>query len=561
VQKKRNGPNKKDFPFCAQGHQYALDILSGEIASCVYVKGACERYLKDLDRNDIFMDWERAERYLRLVQKFPHVKGNWKTENVTFLPWQHFVWMNIMGWMSKITGQRRFRIAHVEVSRGNSKSTMASMAVLYFLALDNPKGNEISTVASRKEQARIVLDAARAMARKAEGYRTNTGVKVQAHAILHEKSNSKARALSADASGLDGLQDILAVCDELHAMNRETFEVITSGMSKRTDSLTLCITTAGFDIDSVGYSQSIYAKKVSLGETEDDQMFSIVYTLDEKDDIFDPKNWIKANPGYGDSVDPYTFEAKAKKAQEMPSDIPNFKVKHLNIWLSEANAYFDMSKWNYCYDPNIKLEDFKGQRCVVGVDLASKIDITSFGYIFKKDDIYYLFDRSYIPEATVREVRNTLYDDCIARGHLIQTKGEAINYDELKRQIIADSKYFDIIEVPYDPWSATHFAQELCNERIEMTEFRFNTANLSEPTKNMNALLKQKRIRHNGSPLLKWAFSNIVCKIDAADNIFPKKTHDRLKIDPAIALIMALAVWMQQENKVSVYNERGIRFL
>jgi phage terminase large subunit-like protein len=311
----------------------------------------------------------------------------------------------------------------------------------------------------------------------------------------------------------------------------------------------------------VGFSQSFYAKKVATGEVEDDQFFSAVYTLDETDDIFDPANWIKANPGYGDSVDPVTFEAKAKKAQEVQSDLANFKVKHLNIWLSEARAYYDTNKWDACADPTIKMEDFKGQKCIVGVDLASKIDLTSLGFIFKKEDKFYIFDKSYIPEATVKDVRSSLYEDCIGSGHLISTKGEAIHYPHIKEELLNIHKEYKIMEALYDPWNATSFAQDLSKERIEMVEFRFNTANLSEPTKHLDALIRQGRIVHNGSPLLRWCLGNVVCKEDAAGNVFPRKSHEKLKIDPIIALLMALASWMQKEKKESIYEEKGLRFL
>ena len=101
-------------------------------------------------------------------------------------------------------------------------------------------------------------------------------------------------------------------------------------MSKRRDSLMLVITTAGFDTSGIGYSQSVYAKKVALQETEDESFFSIVFTLDEKDDFMKPENWIKANPNMDVSVDPENFEAKAKKAYANGADLTNFKVKHLN---------------------------------------------------------------------------------------------------------------------------------------------------------------------------------------------------------------------------------------
>lgn len=563
--------NPETYPNCARGHQYALDVINGKIISGFYVRKACERYLREVSsyNDNYFFQPEKAERYLRNVQRFHHVIGKWKTANIIYEPWQCFVWMNIMGFISRESGFRRFRVAHVEVARGNAKSTMASNAALYFMALDDPQGNQVATAATKKEQARIVLDAARAMAKKNQSFLKATGVQVRAHAIVHEKSNSIIRALSSEASSLDGLNDVLAVLDELHAMDRDTFEVITSGMSKRKDSLTLCITTAGFDIDSVGHSQSEYAKRLLKGEFEDDQFFAVIYTLDKKDvsvgimeddDIWDENNWPKANPGWGVSVDPVTFRAKMEKARKTPADLPGIKVKHLNIWLSEANAYFDVNEWDKCADPSIKIEDFKKHRAKMGLDLASHIDITSWAQLFYKDDKYYIFTKNYIPEESVKKVSSVTYDEAIERGFLIKTPGAAINNDKIREEIEAFAKTYRVDECCYDTWNATEMANKLAN-KVEMVKFAMNTANFSEPMKKLDSLMRQGKIVHDGNILVRWCLGNVVAKYDHNDNVFPRKSHVKLKIDPIIAILMALGAWLQDENKETVYTGRGFREL
>jgi phage terminase large subunit-like protein len=397
------------------------------------------------------------------------------------------------------------------------------------------------------------------MARGNKSFIKNTGVEVLAHTILHKKSNSLMRARSSSHGSLDGLNDVLSIIDELHAIERELFDVIISGMKKRRDSLLLCITTAGFNTDGVGHDQSQYAKKVATGGVLDETFFSAVYTIDEGDDIFSEVTWRKANPNYGISVDPLAFEQAALKAKVVPADLPNFKVKHLDIWISEAHAYFDRYKWDSLGDPGLKLESYVGKKCKVGIDLASKIDLTSIVYIFREDDgTYTVFDRSYIPEETVRQSNNSLYLQAISEGHLIQTKGEAIHYPLIYEEFKESSRKFRILDALYDPWAATEFAQKMVADRINAVEFRMNTANLSEPTKALDALIRQGKIRHNGSPLLSWCISNVVCKEDAAGNVYPRKSHVDLKIDPAIALIMALASWVQADVKTSVYETRGV---
>lgn len=550
------------YPFCYSGHEYAKQVISGEVIACIYVVGACQRYLKDLDEGYFIFDYEKAERFLRLTQRFQHVKGkNWKTETITYEAWQNFMLMNVMGWIDPRTNERRFRVAHIELPRGQGKSLVASGMALYFLALDNPKGNEISCIATKTDQARIVLDSARAMAKSNPQYLKATGVQVLAHKLIHDKSNSVVRALSSDDKSHDGLQDILAICDELHAMSRELYEVISSGMSKRNDSLLLAITTAGFSTDGIGYEQSVYAKKVATGQVKDDSFFSLVYTIDEGDDIFDEATWKKANPNYGISVDPITFKAKSDKAKVTPSDIPNFKVKHLNCWISESNAFFDVGLWNKNSDDTLSIDQFYGEKCYIGIDLASKIDLTSFAILFRKDGIYYYFDKTFLPEETFNKVRSTVYENARSTGDLIITPGEAIHYPKLEEEFLQLSKDFNIISGLFDPWQAIQFAQNMVKERIDMKEFRMNTSNLSEATKTLDALIRQGKIKHNGSPLTSWCIGNVVAKEDAAGNVFPRKSSERLKIDPIVALIMALAAWMQEDDEDSVYESRGPLFL
>ncbi len=551
------------YPFCTKGHDYALDVTEGLQVASKFVLGACQRYLNDLTRSD--MEWhfnpEVAEKYLRLVQKFNHVTGHWSTATVVFEPWQCWVWMNIMGFVHKDSGFRRFRIAHVEIARGNGKSLMASQAALYFLCLDNPNGNEISTVATKKEQANIVLHAAQSMARKNASFLRTKGVRVLAHTIIHPSSNSKIRALSSEASSLDGLNDVLAVCDELHAMKPETFDVIYSGMSKRSDSLTLCITTAGFEVDSIGFEQSAYAKKVCVGDVPDDQFFAAVYCIDEDDAWDDEEVWVKANPNLGVSVDPVTIRAKVDKAAVTPRDVPNIKVKHMNTWISEMHAYYDLKLWDACADPTLKIEDFLGKSCRLGIDLASLVDICSVGLVFRDaDGNYVVFDRSYMPEDTLKSLRNPLFDNAVANGFLHSTPGAAINNNQIRKDIELLAKQHRVIEALYDPWNATEMSQNLAN-KMEVVKIAMNVGNLSEPTKRLDALMREGKIRHNGSPLLRWCIGNIVVKEDANQNVFPRKSSPKLKIDPAIAVIMALAGWLQDSTKKSIYEERGIRSL
>jgi phage terminase large subunit-like protein len=560
--------NPLEFPNVFSAVQYSIDVVEGEILNSKYVIGACKRFLKDLElSNDpsskYIFDVEYVERYLRLVQLFEHSIGIWPTKNIEYQPWQKWVWAGALGFKHRgNTRVPKYRTIYLEVPRGCAKSTMASQCALFFLGLEKDRsGEKIAVFATKSDQARIILDGSRSMARKAEAYLKASGVEVLAHKLVDRGTDSEMVAMSSDSKSMDGLNLRIAFCDELHQMTRELFEVIISGQKKRNDSLTICCTTAGFSLEGVGYAQSQYAKKVALGDVLDETFYAVIYTIDEGDDIFIESTWRKANPNYGVSVDIVAFEATALKAKEVPSDLANFKVKSMNIWLSESNAFFNVAKWDECALPNLKLEDFTNKYCYSAIDLASKVDLTSFGFLFREDGKYYFFDRSFIPEKTVEEARNALYDDCIGGGHLITTPGEAINYPKLEEDFLRVLKPLRNHATHYDPWNATAFAQSLENKSINMVEFRMNTANFSEAMKTLDALIREKKFFHNGSPLLRFCIGNVVAKPDAAGNVYPRKTHENLKIDPVITMLMCLAGWITEKEEEKAYASHGIRYI
>jgi phage terminase large subunit-like protein len=559
--------DKAKYPFCYDGHKYALDVMDGTIPVSKFVLGAVKRYLEDIEtakdeNNWYYFNPDRAERFLKLVQKFKHVKGVWDDPHIHYEPWENFIFMNVYGFINKKTDSRRFRTVYIEVPRGNGKSLLASQVGLYHLVLENPVGNEVYSAATGREQARIILDSSRAMARANKDFMKATGTEVQAHSIIHRKSNSYFKALSSDGKTLDGLQPACALIDELHSHKTdEVYNVIESAMAKRRDSLLFIITTAGFDTTGIGYAQSAYNKKICLGEVNNDQQFAIVYTIDDDDDPYNPISWEKANPNWGVSVDPDRIEATAKKSKVDASTKNNFLVKHLNTWLDASQPFFDKQRWLEHGNRDLKIEDFYGEPCYVGIDLASKIDICSFAFVFNKNDKYQVFTYNFCPKETIKKSKNSNYEKWVEQNDLISTLGEAINFNKLEAVFVDKANMVKMTAGHYDPWNATQFAQNLITKFFEMVEFRMNTANLSEPMKELDALIRKNEIEHCGNEVTSWCIGNVVAKYDQNDNVFPRKDNNDLKIDPVIAIIMALAGWIQEEDSKSVYEERDLIFL
>jgi len=544
---------------------YARGVVNGEVTSCNWVQAACKRHIKDLDNaslNYVF-DQEKANRVCRFISGLRHVKGKWARDQlkISLEPWQVFILCCVFGWVDH-SGNRRFRTVYIEVPRKNAKSTLTSGVGLYMLTCDGEEGAEVYSAATTRDQAKIIFQVAQQMARKDSGFREHFGIEVNAHNMNVLMSGSKFEPLSADASSLDGLNVHAGLIDELHAhKTREVFDVMETATGSREQPLLWCITTAGSNRAGICYEQHTYLTKILDGVVQDETYFGVIYTIDDGDQWHDDMAWRKANPNYGISVNPDDLARKCRKAQEMPSATNNFLTKHLNLWVNADTAWMDMRKWDACADPNLTIDDFKGEQCIIALDLASRVDIAALVQIFKRDGHYYVFGRYYLPEETIETSGNSQYDGWVRSGHMTDTPGNVIDFEYIKDDMRSYSSRFEVLEVPYDPFQATQLSVEMIQEGFPMVEMRPTILNFSEPMKELEGLVLSGKLHHNGCPILTWMVSNVVCHMDVKDNIYPRKERPENKIDGVVALIMAIGRWSVCEDTTSVYEHGDLLVL
>lgn len=535
---------QRDFVAIANG--YIDDVLEGRIPACKWVRLACERQRVDLARSGWRwrFDPERAAHVCRFLELLPHVKGEWARGRGTVVlePWQAFVLTTVFGWVDE-RGYRRFKKAYTEIPRKNAKSTISSGVGLYLLTADGEPGAEVYSAATTRDQAKIVWGDAKAMTEKSPFFRQRFGVDVGAHAIYVQSENSTFKPLSRDQGGnLDGLNLHGGIVDEFHGhKERAIWDVLVTAMGARAQPLLWAITTAGFDRSGICYEERSYVLKVLERVHQDDEYFGVVYTIDADDDWTAPSSWRKANPNWGVSVKPEAIEREARKAMQMASAQNNFLTKHLNVWVNADTAWMDMRAWEACADTTLRLEDFAGEECILGLDLASKVDISSKVRLFRRGEMHYLFAEHYLPERAVEYAVNSQYDGWRRDGWLTVTDGEVTDYDVIEEGIRDDHRRFAVREVGFDPFQATQLSGHLLAEGIQMVEVRPTVLNFSEPMKELEALVVSGRLRHNGDPVLSWMVSNVVCHRDQKDNIYPRKERVENKIDGVVAAIMCLA--------------------
>lgn len=535
--------------------QYMADVLSNKVEACDLVKKAVIRQQKDLKRfckkgSLYFFDPKEGAKACKFLSLLTHTKGVLAGQPIKLEPWQVYNVMVIFGWRRTADNGRRFRRVYIEVPRGNGKSILSSGVALYCLLADGEPGADVYSFATTRDQAKIVFNDAQQMVRLNQPLREKFGVEVLANALYVKATNSTFQAKSADGSTLDGLNIHFACIDELHAhKTREVYDVVETGMGKRPNSLLWVITTAGFNISGVCYELHSMVLKVLNEDVVDDAQYGIVYTIDEGDDWTQESVAKKANPNWGVSVMPDVVMGLVAKAMTIPSTQNNIKTKHFDVWCNASSAWLDMEAWKACVDTTMTLEDFEGEPCYIGLDLASKNDITAKVRLFVRADEegknqFYIFPEYYLPRSAVQNSKNAQYEGWETLGYLTVTEGAVVDYEQIKEGLCDDLRRFDVKAIGYDPWNATQLALELSNQGAPMVEFRQTISKLSDPMKWLEALVADGRFHHQDNEATNWQMSNVVARTDRNDNIFPEKESYANKIDGAVATIIALGVSM-----------------
>lgn len=545
--------------------QYSKDCIADTRHVCQKHRWACERFLNDLKKSGTkefpyIFDEEKALRFFEWAALHKHTKGVLAGEPIEFTPIQRFIFGNVYGWIHQDTGLRRFRKAYWQVARKNAKSqSLAIVGDYELMALGEPM-SEVYIGATKSMQAKIIYNEVVAMLKRCPllkgKWHESYGV------IRHPKSDSILRALSKDDGKTgDGLNPQCGLIDEYHAHpTDEILEVINTGMVARRQPLLFIITTAGTNFGGPCYRVEYPLVEKILDPSLDFDVadyFCMVNELDRDqegnliDDVKDEECWVKSNPiaaTYPEGL--ANIRSKLASALESPEKMESFLTKNMNLWVNQsAMSYMDMAKWKERGAITKIPVDLYGRSAYVGIDLSKRIDLTAAGIIVPIVDSaiqYVVRAHGFIPEDTVAVHEKTdkvPYRAWAKAGYLTITPGDVVDYRFIESWIheTTDDLGVNVKELCYDPYNATHFAQDFEAQGTTTVEVRQGMRTLSEPTKAFREEAYRGNILHEPNPLLDWAISNAVTKRDHNENIILDKEKSTNRIDPIAAVINAFS--------------------
>ena len=533
--------------------EYYSKIKSGEIIAGKKVKKIYEKLIKESESDSLsfYFDEEAGERPIQFIERFCKQSEGEIGKPIVLELFQKAYIQALFGFLWRDTNKRRFNETLFLVGRKNGKTTMLSAIALYMMIADGEGGAECYSVATKKDQASKAFKSACAMRSQSPEIRA---IVTKRRTDMYMPSTfSSFEPLSSDANTLDGLNSHLVIIDELHAIkDRNLYEVMKQSTSSRTQPLVAMITTAGTVRECIFDDIYEYANNILDGTIKNDAFLPVLYELDKTDEWKNIKCWEKANPGIGTIKQ---FKYLTEQVQRAKDDFKTKKgvlCKDFNVRNNTDEKWLDFDIVNN--EETFNIEDLRGSYAIGGADLSSTTDLTCATVLVLKNKQKYVLQQYFIPEGRLEEKiqeDKVPYDKWQERGLLTACAGARVNYSDVTNWFYKLHTDYGIsaLWIGYDPWGSQYWIEEMQSVGFDMVKVIQGAKTMSNPMKELEADLKDKKINYNNNPILKWCLLNTSVEVDKNDNIRPiKGRQSKQRIDGAVSLIDAYCVLFEKMN-------------
>ena len=508
----------------------------------------------ELVEHAYIFDIEKAQRPIRFIERYlRQSKGKWNGKPLKLELFQKAYIESLFGFIDKDTGKRKYRKGIFFVARKNGKSVLDSAIATYMLTKDGEGGAEIYSIATKKEQAKIVWEESKRMIKKSP--ELNKRIRCLIGGIYYDSTDSYFRALASDSNSLDGLNSHLVIADEVHAWkDKNLLDVMYDSMSAREQPMLLETSTMGTVRQNVFDIEYDYATQVIEGTVEDETLLPIIYELDDEKEWLNEECWYKANPALGAIKSLKDLRDKVERAKANPIELVNLLCKDFNVRQNSVNAWLTFEDLN-----NEEIySEWKDSYCIGGCDLSSTTDLTCatlLGVVKGKIRVkqMYWIPTNYLEKKITED--KIPYDKWLKLGWLRLSGESKIDYHDITKWFLEEVQENDLrpLWIGYDSWGTQFWKDEMVESGFDMVEVRQGFKTESAPLKQMKADLMDKKINYNNNPILKWNLSNVAIKQDDNENIMITKEKSRQRIDGVASLMDAYVIFVNKRNEYLDY--------
>lgn len=533
---------------------YRDRIVRGEIVACEAIRKTLDHLCAKIEtpQGGFFYDEKRADHVIQFFERFlRHSKGKLGGQLIRLELWEKALLAAAFGFVDA-DGFRQYQRVVLIIGKKNGKSFLSSGIGLYLLMADGEPGAEIYSVATTRDQAKIVWGEAKRMRNKSPALKKRLRTTVSE--ITYDAMESVFKPLASNVDTLDGKNVSGALMDEFQQWKngRALYDIIADGTTARDQPMIVMTSTAGVVREDIYDEIYEECKRIINGYTDSDGYHDVrtlpfIYELDKREEWMDETCWVKANPNLGVSKSIDALRDKVNRAKDNVQYVKNLLTKEFNIPETNGEAWLSFddidNKTTYSY------ADYTPDYAIAGVDLSKTTDLTSACILFQKpnDAMIYVQSMFWMPaEVVERRVREDKvpYDKWIDQGWLRVCDGNVINYHDVVAWFDELKEEHDIYLqwIGYDAWSAQYFVDDL---KLRYGEYCLEPVHqgkqtLSGPMYALGADLAAHRVVYNNNPILKWCMTNVAIDRDRNGNIQPMKAvSQRRRIDGFSALLDA----------------------
>lgn len=481
---------------------------------------------------------------------------------------------------------RRYRIAYIVLGRKNGKSEIIAGIVLYLLLADGEMGAEVYGAAKDTKQAGKVGDVVVRMMqlspvlgkRQKAPLGDRLSFNKNSRRITDEPTASYFEVITSDEKGELGSNPHGSYIDEvLSQADGGLFDTLRTSMGTRTQPLFVLATTETDDEVSFGATAIDEAERIEEQPARAPHIFAYVRKMPRTPeelaalrrchrghprlpvslDPFDERNWAWPNPALGSFLSVQSLRDEALEAKNEPAKENSFRQYRCNQRVQQTTRWLPLHLWDACAgeiatSPNWMLPKLRGRQCIGGLDLAARIDLTSWCLIFPgDDDVLDVLWRYWLPEEMapkLDEYTGGQVSEWAKAGWITLTEGNVVDYERVYDDIEVDAARFKIAMAGYDPWSTEPVVQEIHKRTgIEMISVAQTYAGHTAPLTDVMARAMNRKLRHFANPVSRWHADSLEVRRarDNADQIRAvKPVRDRAgkRIDGMSALLDALHV-------------------
>jgi len=499
---------------------------------------------------------ERGNHIIEFIENYcKHSKGKMGGKPVILELWEKAALAAVFGFID-IEDNRQYREAILIVGKKNGKSLLSSCVGLYLLIADGESGPDIFSVATKKDQAKIIWAESKRMVNKSPVLKKRIKGLVNEMTSLFNDGTFK--AVASDVDTLDGLNCHGILADEIHQWKngKALYDIMADGVSAREQPLIFITSTAGTIREDFYDQKYDEANQIINGYSDpngvkDDRFIAFVYELDNRKEWLDPTCYKKANPGLGTIKNLDTLLAKVEKAKVNSMLVKNLVCKEFNIAETTSEAWLIFDDLNNL--DTFDVQELKPRYGVGGLDLSTTTDLCCSTVIFRVPDneILYVLQMYFLPGDLIeqREKEDKIpYSRWIEQGLMRPSGTNKIDYKDVTAWFMEIQNDLDIYiyKVGYDSWNSQYIVDEL-QQRFgkNSTEAVIQgKKTMSAPMKSFASDLKAKKINYNNNSIFKWNLSNAAIDIDKNDNISLCKTsNSRKRIDGVASALDAFIAY------------------